>query len=65
MRYCLIRRGLALDQGSILCYKLRDRLAENLMNSRMEEPPSGCMRVSLKQIETADKKFWTLLSEKT
>ena len=65
VRYCLIRRGLALDQGNILCYKLHDRLAEKLMNIRMEEPPAGCMRVSLKQIETADKKFWTLLSEKT
>ena len=68
MRYCLTRRGLALDQGNILCYKLHDRLAEKLMNCRMEDPPAGCMRVSLKQIETADKKFWTfwtLLSEKT
>ena len=43
VRYCLIRRGLALDQGNILCYKLHDRLAEKLMNCRMEEPPSGCM----------------------
>ena len=31
----------------------------------MEEPPSGCLKLSLKQIETADKKFWTLMAEKT
>ena len=43
VRYCLIRRGLALDKGNILCYKLHCRLAEKLMNVRMEEPPAGCM----------------------
>ena len=65
IRYCLIRRGLALDQGNVMDYKLHDRLAEKLLNSRMEEPPAGCVKVSLKQMENADKKFWTLLSEKT
>ena len=65
VRYCLIRRGLALDQANIMCFKLHDRLAEKLMNARMEEPPSGCLKLSLKQIETADKKFWTLMAEKT
>ena len=65
VRYCLIRRRLALDQANIMCFKLHDRLAEKLMNARMEEPPSGCLKLSLKQIETADKKFWTLMAEKT
>ena len=65
VRYCLIRRGLALDQANIMCFKLHDRLAEKLMNARMEEPPAGCVKLSLKQIETADKKFWTLMAEKT
>ena len=31
VRYCLIRRGLALDQANIMCFKLHDRLAEKLM----------------------------------
>ena len=65
VRYCLIRRGLALDQANIMCFKLHDRLAEKLMNARMEEPPAGCVKLSLKQIETADKKFWTLMAERT
>ena len=65
VRYCLIRRGLALDQANVMCFKLHDRLAEKLMNARMEEPPTGCVRLSLKQVETADKKFWTLMAEKT
>ena len=65
VRYCLSRRGLALDQANVMCYKKHDRLAEKLMNARMEEAPSGCLRLTLKQIEMADKKFWTLMAEKT
>ena len=65
VRYCLTRRGLALDQANIMCYKKHDRLAETLISSRMEEAPVGCVRLTLKQIEMADKKFWTLMAEKT
>ena len=65
VRYCLIRRGLALDQANVMCFKKHDRLSEKLMNARMEDAPPGCIRLSLKQIEIADKKFWTLMAEKT
>ena len=65
IRYCLVRRGLALDQANVMEYNKHDRLAEKLMNARMEDPPQGCQKISLKQLETADKKFWTLLAEKT
>ena len=65
VRYCLIRRGLALEQANIMGYKKHERLAEKLMNARMEEAPSGCVRLTLKQVEIADKKFWTLMAEKT
>ena len=57
VRYCLIRRGLALDQANIMCYKKYERLAEKLINARMEEVPSGCARLTLKQVELADKSF--------
>ena len=65
VRYCLTRRGLAMDQANVMCYKKHDRLAEKLLSARMEEAPSGCVRLTLKQIEMADKKFWTLMAEKT
>eukprot|EP00435_Cladocopium_sp_Y103_P042439 s723_g11.t1 len=65
VRYCLIRRGLGLDQANVMDFKKHDRLAEKLMNAKMEEPPQGCLKLSLKQIEMADKKFWTLMAEKT
>ena len=47
------------------CAKKHDRLAEKLISARMEEAPVGCVRLTLKQIEMADKKFWTLMAEKT
>ena len=31
----------------------------------MEDPPIGCVKLTLKQVEMADKKFWTLMAEKT
>ena len=31
-RYCLIRRGLALDQANIMCYKEHERLVEKLID---------------------------------
>ena len=65
IRYCLVRRGLALDQANIMNYHLHDKLTEKLLNARMEEPPTGCTKVSMKQLELADKKFWTLLAELT
>ena len=65
VKYCLTRRGLALDQANVMCYMKHDRLAEKLINARMEEAPVGCVRLTLKQIEVADKKFWTLMAEKT
>ena len=64
VRYCLIRRGLTLDQANVMCFKKHDRLSEKLMNARMEDAPPGCIRLSLEQIEIADKKFWTLMAEK-
>ena len=48
-----------------MCYKKHERLAEKLIIARMEEAPSGCVRLTLKQVELADKKFWTLMAEKT
>ena len=65
IRYCLVRRGLALEQANIMSYKNHDRWAELLMECRMNESPSGYQRVSLKQLELADKKFFTLMSEHT
>ncbi|CAK9003128.1 Uncharacterized protein SCF082_LOCUS7605 [Durusdinium trenchii] len=65
IRYCLARRGLALEQANVLDFKLHDQLAELFMEIRMQDPPAGYQRVSLKQIELADKKFFALMAEET
>ena len=57
VRYCLIRRGLALDQANIMCYKKHERLAEKLINARMEEAPSGCARLTLSRSSWLTKSF--------
>ena len=65
IRYCLVRRGLALEQANVLDFKLHDEWAELLMEVRMQEAPPGYQKVSLKQLELADKKFFTLMGEET
>ncbi|CAK9064419.1 unnamed protein product, partial [Durusdinium trenchii] len=64
-RYCLVRRGLAMEQANVMSYENHDRWTELLMETRMSEPPLGYQKVSVKQLEQADKKFFTLLSEHT
>ncbi|CAL1143235.1 unnamed protein product [Cladocopium goreaui] len=65
VRYALVRRGLALDQANIMEYENHDKLTELLLEVRMQEPPLGYQRVSMKQLEAADKKFFVLLGEAT
>ncbi len=54
IRYCLVRRGLALEQANILDFK-KHEMIELLMEARMQEPVPGHQRISLKQLELADK----------
>ena len=65
VRYALVRRGLALEQANILDYKLHDELLEKYMFFRLTDPPPGYARVSLKQIEQADRQFILLMAEQT
>ena len=65
VRYCLVRRGLAMDQANILSYKFHDKWTEFLLDTRMSDPPQGFQQVTMKQLELADKKLFTLLAEAT
>ena len=65
VRYCLVRRGLAMDQANILTFGKHERWTEFLMEARMAEPPAGFQQVSMKQLEQADKKLFTVLAEAT
>ena len=42
-----------------------DKLGELLLDVRMQEFPTGYQRVSMKQLEAADKKFFVLMGEET
>ncbi|CAE7491742.1 unnamed protein product, partial [Symbiodinium sp. KB8] len=59
------RRGLALEQGNVISYANHDLLVEKLFEYRMMEAPPGFQKVSMKQLELADKRFWLLLAEHT
>ena len=65
VRYCLVRRALALDQSNLLSFSNMESWTEKLLQYRLEEPPSGFARTSMKQIEQADRKLFCLLAEKT
>ena len=65
LRYCFIRRALAMEQANILAYQHRERWLEKIMSCRLETVPSGFARTTFQQIEAADKKLFILLGEKT
>ena len=54
-----------MDQANVLGFAKHDMLVELLLEFRMQEPPVGYQRVSMKQLEAADKKFFVLLVDET
>ena len=63
IKYCLIRRGLALEQGNVMAFELHELWAEKLMSCRLAEPPAGYARVTFKQMQLADAKLFVILGE--
>ena len=62
LMYCLIRRGLALDQCSLIPWKEHDLYTQTLMAYLNAEPSQGMSRVSVAQVIRADKEVWTIMS---
>ena len=48
-----------------MTYAKYERLIEKLLGARFDEPPHGYVCLTMKQVETADKKFWSLMAELT
>ena len=65
LRYCLMRRGLAMEQSNILAFHLHDKWLEGILACRLEAVPAGYSRTTFQQIEAADKRLFMLLAEKT
>eukprot|EP00971_Amphidinium_carterae_P092038 1822384-Amphidinium_carterae.1 len=59
----LQRRGLALDQAGLCGYQAHSKWVEELFEHRLRGPPAGFSRVSLEQLQDADKTLWHKLSE--
>lgn len=64
VRYCLIRRALAMEQANLLDFKLMESRSEKMMQARLEDAPPNYQKATMKQLETADRKLFLLISEK-
>ena len=65
VKYCLTRRGLALEQANILAFDKHDAWCELLFHRRMMDPPPGYAKVTFKQLQLADAKLFVVLGEAT
>ena len=65
VKYCLTRRGLALEQANILAFDKHELWSECLFRARLKETPEGYSKVSFKQLQAADAKFFVALGENT
>lgn len=65
VKYCLSRRGLALEQGNVMSYHCHEQWSEHLFRARLKEVPDGYAKVSFKQMQAADAKLFVALGERT
>lgn len=65
MQYALTRRALALDQANIIEYQVSMQWVERLVKLRMEAPPSGFEKPSIKQLMAADVQLFTEMADRT
>ena len=63
VKYCLTRRGLALEQGNVMSYENHEKWTEKLFSCRLSEPPSGYAKVTFRQMQLADAKLFVVLGE--
>ena len=65
LKYALTRRGLAYDQASLITFSRHEEWVDRLFTIRLRAPLSGYSRVSLEQMERADREVWRRLAELT
>jgi hypothetical protein len=65
VRYCLTRRALAMEQANIVSFRNMEAWSEKMMQARLDEPPPTYVKTTMKQLESADRKLFLLISEKT
>lgn len=65
VRQALQRRALAFDLTRIIDYNTMELWTETLFSAMMLEQPSAYRQVSMQQAQDADKKLWSIVSQKT
>ncbi|CAK8996836.1 Uncharacterized protein SCF082_LOCUS4952 [Durusdinium trenchii] len=65
VRYCLVRRGLAMEQANLLAFEKHDTWCELLFHRKMTDAPPGYNKVSFKQLQLADARLFVVLGEAT
>ena len=65
LNYALTRRSLAMDQANLVDFAVMQTWTEKLMKTRVDVPPSGFQKPTMKQLMAADVKFFEELSDVT
>ena len=65
LKYALQRRGLAMEMGNLCSFAHHERWANKLLAEYLREPPPGYKRLSLSQLERADRELFRRLAELT
>lgn len=63
LRYCLTRRGLALDVAKVCRFEARSLLIEAFFDALMRQPIPGYARVTRNQIKAADVHLWRVIAK--
>ena len=56
--HSLMRRGLALEMGDLLCFDLHEALRRRFLNVLSKEPNKGFLPVDMEQMLDADQLIW-------
>ena len=53
-----------MEQANIVSFKNMEAWTEKMMQARLDEPPPTYVKTTMKQLESADRKLFLLVSEK-
>ncbi len=65
LNYALTRRSLAMDQANLVDFTVMQSWTEKLMKTRVDVPPAGFQKPTMKQLMAADVKSFEELSDMT
>lgn len=65
LNYALTRRSLAMDQANLVDFTVMQTWTDKIMKTRVDAPPAGFQKPSLKQLMSADVKFFEELADMT